>query len=63
VVGHGATKATRERLGRNPAIAEKRVAMGIHWMNRDELSEAIPPKFSWWIGEQVYQHALVEAAA
>jgi DNA (cytosine-5)-methyltransferase 1 len=56
VVGHGATKATRTRLGRNPAIAEKRRAMGIGWMNRDELSEAIPPCYTEWIGDQLLDH-------
>lgn len=55
VVGHGATKATRERLGRNPMIAEKRTAMGIDWMNRDELSEAIPPAYTKYIGFQLRQ--------
>jgi DNA (cytosine-5)-methyltransferase 1 len=29
-----------------------RAAMGIDWMNRDELAEAIPPAYSQWIGEQ-----------
>lgn len=59
VVGHGATKATRERLGRNPSIAEKRLAMGIDWMNRDELSEAIPPVYTRFVGLQLIQRALV----
>lgn len=67
VVGHGATKATRERLGRNPSINEKRVAMGIDWMNRDELSEAIPPVYTRDIGRQLMfhliQHALPKVAA
>ncbi len=53
VVGHGATKSTRTRLGRNPSIAEKRLAMGIDWMNRDELSEAIPPTYTEFIGTQL----------
>lgn len=53
VVGHGATKATRTRLGRNPGIAEKRQAMGIDWMNRGELSEAIPPAYTEFIGAQL----------
>lgn len=67
VVGHGATKATRERLGRNPSIEEKRIVMGIDWMNRDELSEAIPPAYTKDIGTQLkwhlIQHALPEVAA
>jgi DNA (cytosine-5)-methyltransferase 1 len=63
VVGHGATKATRERLGRNPLIAEKRAAMGIDWMNRDELSEAIPPVYTEYVGAQLLAHIRKEDAA
>ncbi len=50
VYGHGAPQWHRERLGRNVTIAEKREAMGIDWMNRDELPEAIPPAYSEAIG-------------
>ena len=63
VVGHGATKATRSRLGRNPRINEKRSAMGIDWMNRDELSEAIPPAYTEFIGAQLLAHIGLEACA
>lgn len=30
-----------------------RAAMGIEWMNRDELSEAIPPAYTEFIGKQL----------
>jgi DNA (cytosine-5)-methyltransferase 1 len=30
--------------------------MGIDWMNRDELSEAIPPAYTRFIGEQLLEH-------
>jgi DNA (cytosine-5)-methyltransferase 1 len=30
-----------------------RRAMGIDWMTRDELSEAIPPAYTKFIGEQI----------
>jgi DNA (cytosine-5)-methyltransferase 1 len=30
-------------------------AMGIDWMNRDELSEAIPPAYTQFIGEQLLE--------
>lgn len=34
-------------------IAEARRAMGIDWMNRGELSQAIPPAYTRWIGEHL----------
>ena len=27
--------------------------MGIEWMNRGELSQAIPPAYTQWIGERL----------
>lgn len=32
---------------------ECRDAMGIDWMTRDEISQAIPPAYTRWIGEQM----------
>lgn len=32
-----------------------RQAMGIHWMNRYELSQAIPPAYTHWIGERLLE--------
>jgi DNA (cytosine-5)-methyltransferase 1 len=40
-----------------------REAMGIDWMNRDELSEAIPPPYTELIGHQLMDYLRVEAAA
>ena len=36
--------------------AEARAAMGIDWMNRGELSQAIPPAYTQHIGEQLAAH-------
>ena len=30
--------------------------MGIDWMNRHELTQAIPPLFTWWIGDQLREY-------
>lgn len=36
-------------------------AMGIDWMNRDELAQAIPPAYTTFIGAQLLQHLKVAA--
>jgi DNA (cytosine-5)-methyltransferase 1 len=56
VVGHGTPTWVRSKLGRNPTIAEYRALMGIDWMNRDELSQAIPPAYTEYIGAALLEH-------
>jgi hypothetical protein len=36
---------------RTRATSEASTAMGIDWMSRDDLSQAIPPAYTRWIGE------------
>ena len=40
-----------------------RAAMGIEWMNRDELTQAIPPAYTEWIGHQLLAAITAERAA
>lgn len=49
------TRARRRKQGLPPdvKISEKRAAMQIHWTSRSELSLAIPPAYSEFIGRQV----------
>jgi hypothetical protein len=50
VYGHG--------QGLGPGEAELwRKAMGIDWMTRDELAQAIPPAYTGWIAEQFERDA------
>jgi len=42
--------------GGNCSIAAARDAMGIDWMTKGELNEAIPPAYTEYIGKQLVQH-------
>ena len=42
--------------GGNCTIAAAREAMGIGWMNKNELNEAIPPAYTEFIGHQLLRH-------
>ena len=43
-------------------LAQWREAMGIDWMNKDELAEAIPPAYTEWIGRQLLAILAAQAA-
>ena len=65
VTGHGigAGNGQRDRLtthlGRLPNTADARAAMGIDWMSRDELSQAIPPAYTAYLGALLHAQLLV----
>lgn len=45
-------------VGNFSGVKQARVAMGIDWMPRDKLREAIPPAYSEYIGKAALQHRL-----
>jgi DNA (cytosine-5)-methyltransferase 1 len=53
--GHNSSGAFYKRYGRGVTLAERREAMQIDWMDRDELSEAIPPAYTEYIGVYLRQ--------
>jgi len=55
VAGHGAQGSWEYVDGVAPTQEDRRRAMGIDWMNRDELAEAIPPAFAECIGGQLLE--------
>lgn len=56
VAGHG-------NDGPGGRVADWRAAMGIDWMTRDELAQAIPPVYTEFIGAQLLAHLASEGSA
>jgi DNA (cytosine-5)-methyltransferase 1 len=42
--------------GGNCTLAAAHEAMGINWMTKREINEAIPPSYAEWIGRQMMNH-------
>lgn len=56
----GPQRATRNR-GYMGGTRERIEAMGIDWMSRDELSQAIPPAYTNFIGNQLMEYINAKA--
>lgn len=64
----GPFKSIRKKIGggvsRKPDnLPHAREVMGIEWMNRRELSQAIPPAYAEFIGREALKHINLAAAA
>jgi DNA (cytosine-5)-methyltransferase 1 len=57
-VGRRGNEGTREWItctGHFAGKAKAQQAMGIDWMTRDEMSQAIPPPYTFWLGRQLVE--------
>jgi DNA (cytosine-5)-methyltransferase 1 len=52
VFGHGAKRGPRH-TGQFVDHATASTAMGVDWMNQRELSQAVPPAYTEWLGDQL----------
>jgi len=60
--GHGRDRR-RTINTRDFSVEDRRLAMGIDWMTGAELSQAIPPAYSRWLGEQAMRLIQAERSA
>lgn len=63
VFGHSAGRDWRRRHGRDFGAADKAAIMGIDWMNRNEVAEAVPPAFTEFIGGYLMAEINARAAS
>lgn len=59
--GHWTPGTVMSVAGHVSPVAQARRAMGIDWMNREEMAEAIPPAFTEFIGRQLLDALAVAA--
>lgn len=58
--GHGRDRRRTVNTQDFPT-SDRREAMGIDWMTGAELSQAIPPAYTRWLGEQLLDHMALSA--
>jgi DNA (cytosine-5)-methyltransferase 1 len=56
VIITGMTKKLRNGKRPQNTAEEKRAAMGIDWMTEKEVTQAIPPVFTHWLGLKAIEH-------
>ena len=57
IAGHGTPAWMRAKTG-HVGVAEWRQVMGIDWTTRDELTEALPPAYTEFVGRALLDHLL-----
>jgi len=62
IAGHGTPAWMRRKTG-HIGVAEWRRVMQIDWTTREELTEAIPPAYTEFVGTQLLEYIASEAAA
>ena len=62
IAGHGTPSWMRTRTG-HIGVAEWRKVMGIDWTTREELTEALPPAYTAFVGARLLEHLAAEEAA
>lgn len=63
VAGHGPPSWVREGVSEPVTVADWRRAMGIGWMTRDGLAQAIPPAYTELIGKALLAELAAASAA
>lgn len=58
ITGTGTPTGTYKAFGRALKLKEFQDAMSIRWMSRDEMSEAIPPAYTEYIGKYLMQSVM-----